>query len=155
MGEQLFVAALLLAAFFFVAAGAGFLFAFFAAPPSILMIIGMAEHHDGMIVAGAIGMAVVMIPLSIMTLPLSNFAYALIAEGKADPIEAVKASVQGIFLNLFGCMKLGLALIGILLLGELLCGVGLFVALPFAHIMCWYAHKEIYRSPPDEAEPLA
>lgn len=64
-----------------------------------------------------------------------------------DPISAVKSSYRAIMSNAGTLLLLALALVGINILGALLCGLGLLVSIPVTIIASTYAYRLVTGGP--------
>lgn len=69
------------------------------------------------------------------------FSYAFVIDRDQSPIDAIKSSFSVISKNIGPLFLLALANVGILLVGAILCGVGLIVAYPLVHISATYAYR--------------
>lgn len=120
-------------------------------PSYALFIYGAVEHHDGIIALAGISLAMISIPLSMFMLLHSVLTFALIAEHQVKGVEAVKVAARGIFANPLASAKLSGAAFLVMMLGMLLCGVGIFITIPFGYIMIWLAAKLFFKlETPDE-----
>jgi len=107
--------------------------------PEFLKFFG-ASFLWGVLVAA--GLFLFIIPGVILGLRLQFYSY-LILEKKLAPLEAIKASwtiTSGQTLRL--CL-FALTLIGIVILGALLIGVGLLVALPLAAVSAAFVYRKL------------
>ncbi len=128
-------------------------------PAFLLMFFGASENNEGIMIFGMIVMAAIMFPIGAYLLVLSDFAFALVADQRADGVEAIKLAARGVSANLVGCLKLGIVAVGLIIAGELLCCVGVFAAIPIMHCMLWFAHHEVFGDVapdlPDSTGPVA
>ncbi len=96
------------------------------------------------------GLILLIVPGIIWAIKYSFFGY-LIVEQEMGPVEAIKASGRLTHESKGNLFLLGLLFFGIMLLGALACGVGLFAAVPTVMI----AHAFVYRKLATWTSPAA
>jgi uncharacterized membrane protein len=69
------------------------------------------------------------------------FTYVFIIDRNLAWLDGVKASAQLVTQNLGGNLLLGLAIIGVNILGAIPCGLGLFITIPMTYVAVTYAYK--------------
>ncbi|WP_163542155.1 hypothetical protein [Occultella kanbiaonis] len=69
------------------------------------------------------------------------FTFVFLIDRNLAWLDGVKASVQLVTQNLGGNLLLGLAIIGINILGAIPCGLGLFITFPMTYVAVAYAYK--------------
>ncbi len=74
---------------------------------------------------------------------LAQFAIAFVVDRSQSPVDAVKSSIATARSNVGGAMLSWLVQYAIVLVGELLCGVGLLVALPIAMLIQVYTYRKL------------
>jgi uncharacterized membrane protein len=74
---------------------------------------------------------------------IAQFAIAFVVDRSLSPIESIKASFATIRSNVGGALLSWLVQFAIVLVGELLCGVGLLVALPVAVLIQVYTYRKL------------
>lgn len=88
--------------------------------------------------------------LSIVTLVfgfLAMFAYAFMIDRGVSWIDGVKGSVQMVTQNLGSTILLGLAIIGINILGAIPCGLGLLITVPMSYAAVVFAYRSFSQQP--------
>lgn len=113
---------------------AGLLVGLLGAVGSLLQFLG---------VVGLILSLLWMIAVSIFTL----FTFQFVVDQNQDAVTALKSSYNLVLANVGDVILLALALAGIIIVGFLLCCVGLFVALPVATIASTYAYRVLVKGP--------
>ncbi|WP_024792944.1 hypothetical protein [Tomitella biformata] len=93
-----------------------------------------------------IGFALLFIP-GVIVLFLSYFAMQFVVDKKLPAIDAVKSSWSVISKNVGPLLLLALAVIGINIIGILVCFVGLLVTLPITGIAVSYAYRALSGAP--------
>jgi uncharacterized membrane protein len=91
-----------------------------------------------------IGLILCIIPGLIAGFLLQFYAFAILDDrsgGEADPIAALRRSLQITSNNVGGLILLALACIGINIIGAMLCGLGLLVSIPVSWIAIAYAWR--------------
>ena len=124
-------------------------------PGLFMIIVGMVIlPFAGDSPIGLIGIPIIMmgylymILLNLMFLPLQQFAFTLVVERNMQPMDAIKLSLVGIKKNFFGI--LGLGFIGglIMMVGAMLCFIGMFFAAPILYGGIFVAYQKIYGTKP-------
>ncbi len=93
-------------------------------------------------VGTSIGTALCIIPGLIFGF-LAQFAIAFVVDRSLSPVDSVKASIATARSNVGGALLSWLVQYAIVLVGELLCGVGLLVALPVALLIQIYTYRKL------------
>jgi uncharacterized membrane protein len=88
----------------------------------------------------AIGWLLLIIPGLIFGF-LAQFTIAFVIDRSLWPIDALKASIATATNNVGGALLSYLVQIAVLLVGQLLCGLGLFVAFPVAVLIQTYTYR--------------
>ncbi|BDZ43202.1 hypothetical protein GCM10025865_25010 [Paraoerskovia sediminicola] len=91
-------------------------------------------------VATGVGILLCVIPGLIVAV-LTVFVYQLTLDREVNAIDAIKGSFDLVKGNVGTVVLLMLALVGINLVGALLCGVGLLVTIPMSYIATTYAYR--------------
>lgn len=91
----------------------------------------------------ATGLTVIAIVLGFVTM----FTFPFLVERNMQWLDAVKASVQLVTGHLGVLLLFGLALIGVNLVGALLCGIGLLVTLPMSSAAVVYTYRSLNNQP--------
>jgi uncharacterized membrane protein len=74
---------------------------------------------------------------------LAQFAIAFVVDRSQSPVDSVKSSIATARSNVGGALLSWLVQSAIVLVGELLCGVGLLVALPIAMLIQVYTYRKL------------
>ena len=74
---------------------------------------------------------------------LTQFAIAFVIDRSLSPIDAIKASIATARSNVGSALISFLVQYAIILVGELLCGVGLLVAMPVALLIQAYTYRKL------------
>ena len=74
---------------------------------------------------------------------IAQFAIAFVIDRSLSPIDAIKASYETVKSNFGSALISWLVQYAIVLVGELLCGVGLLVALPVALLIQVYTYRKL------------
>ena len=123
-----------------------------SAPYDALVLDIMVPGRDGLSLLRVLrerkNATPVILPVTAFQVLVMNFAYALMAEHDVRGVDAVRLALKGIAANLLPCLRLGLVTMAASVLGLLLCGVGIFLALPFVHGLVYLAHREIFGAAP-------
>jgi uncharacterized membrane protein len=90
----------------------------------------------------SIGTALCIIPGLIFGF-LAQFAIAFVIDRSLSPVDSIKASIATARSNVGGALLSWLVQSAIVLVGELLCGVGLVVALPVAMLIQVYTYRKL------------
>ncbi|KJF25226.1 hypothetical protein C7T36_15375 [Rhodococcus sp. AD45-ID] len=93
-------------------------------------------------IATGIGFVLLIIP-GIIVAFLTYFTLQFVIDQNQDPVTAIKSSVSVISKNVGPLVLLTLALVGINIVGALLCGLGLLVTGPITLIAGTYAYRVI------------
>jgi uncharacterized membrane protein len=89
-----------------------------------------------------IGTILCIIPGIIFAL-LAQFAIPFVVDRSLSPVESVKASIATVRSNIGGTLLSWLVQYAAVLIGELLCGIGLVVAFPFAQLVQVYTYRKL------------
>ena len=90
--------------------------------------------------ATTIGFVLLIIP-GLVIMFLTWWTLPFVIDRNEDPIAAIKSSVRAISSNVGTLLLLALAVVGLNLVGLLLCGLGLFVSVPVTIIASTYAYR--------------
>lgn len=90
----------------------------------------------------AVGSMLFVVPGLIIAF-LTQFAIAAAIDRSLSPIAALRASFTTCQTNIVGALLSWLAQVVVLLAGELVCGVGLFVAFPLAVLIQTYTYRRL------------
>lgn len=90
----------------------------------------------------SIGMALCILPGVIIAIGLT-LAIPFLLFAEASPIEAMKASFRVVFKNFGGFILIFLVFVLLVLLGALMCGVGLLATIPLIYIIVYVLYKEV------------
>ena len=74
---------------------------------------------------------------------IAQFAIPFVIDRSLSPIDAIKASYETVKSNFGGALLSFLVQYAIVLVGELLCGVGLLVAMPMALLIQVYTYRKL------------
>jgi len=97
-------------------------------------------------VLSAIGFVLLIIPGLIIVF-LTWWTLQFVIDQNQDAITAIKSSFSAISQNVGALLLLALALVGINIVGALLCGLGLLVTIPLTVIASTYAYRVVVRGP--------
>ncbi|SEK59142.1 hypothetical protein [Rhodococcus maanshanensis] len=97
-------------------------------------------------VLSAIGFVLLIIPGLIIVF-LTWWTLQFVIDQNQDAITAIKSSFSSISQNVGPLLLLALALVGINIVGALLCGLGLLVTIPLTVIASTYAYRVVVRGP--------
>lgn len=105
-----------------------------------------ADYGDfrGLFVVGFAGAWLLVIMVSALTHLLFAFSFCLIVEWKVTAKEALKLSAQAVRANLSGAIGLFLLTGLVMLAGALLCGVGVYLAVPVSHAAWTIAYRKVF-----------
>ncbi len=73
----------------------------------------------------------------------AQFAVPFVVDRSLSPVEAIKASVAAVRANIGGALVSYLLQMAVVLVGELLCGVGLIAAVPVALLIQVYTYRRL------------
>ncbi|MFZ2530181.1 MAG: hypothetical protein WAX14_21430 [Rhodococcus sp. (in: high G+C Gram-positive bacteria)] len=90
--------------------------------------------------ATVIGFVLLIIP-GLIVMFVTWWTLPFVIDRNLDAIAAIKSSVQAISSNIGTLLLLALALVGINIVGALLCGLGLLVSVPVSVIASTYAYR--------------
>ena len=74
---------------------------------------------------------------------IAQFAIAFVIDRSLSPIDSIKASYATVKSNIGGALMSFLVQYAIIIVGELLCGVGLLVAMPVALLIQVYTYRKL------------
>ena len=74
---------------------------------------------------------------------LAQFAIAFVVDRSLSPVDSIKASIATARSNIGGALLSWLVQYAVVLVGELLCGIGLLVALPVALLIQVYTYRKL------------
>lgn len=74
---------------------------------------------------------------------LAMFTIPFVIDRSLAPVDALKASIATVRSNIGGALLSALVQVVVLLVGELLCGVGIIVALPLAMLIQTYTYRRL------------
>ncbi len=74
---------------------------------------------------------------------LAQFAIAFVVDRSLSPVDAIKASIATARANIGSALIAWLVVYAIVLVGELLCGVGLLAAMPVALLVQVYTYRKL------------
>jgi uncharacterized membrane protein len=74
---------------------------------------------------------------------LAQFAIAFVVDRSLSPVDSIKASIATARSNVGGALLSWLVQYAIVLIGELVCGVGVLVALPVAMLIQVYTYRKL------------
>jgi uncharacterized membrane protein len=89
-----------------------------------------------------IGLIACIIP-GIIFVFLAQFAIPFVVDRSLSPVESVKASIATARSNVGGALVSWLVQYAVILIGELLCGIGLIVAFPIALLILVYTYRKL------------
>jgi uncharacterized membrane protein len=89
-----------------------------------------------------IGTILCIIPGIIFAL-LAQFAIPFVVDRSLSPVESIKASIATARSNIGGTLLSWLVQYAAVLIGQLLCGIGLVVAFPFAQLVQVYTYRKL------------
>ncbi|MCK8675544.1 hypothetical protein M1M07_31130, partial [Rhodococcus sp. HM1] len=90
--------------------------------------------------ATVIGFVLLIIP-GLIVMFLTWWTLPFVIDKNQDAITAIKSSIQAISSNVGTLLLLALAVVGLNIVGALLCGLGLFVSVPVTLIASTYAYR--------------
>ncbi|WP_168211581.1 hypothetical protein [Ruania zhangjianzhongii] len=98
---------------------------------------------SGLLSAVAPGLAIITVIVGFLTI----FAYPFIIDRNHSWIDGLKGSVQMVTQNLGSTLLLALALLGINIVGALLCGLGLLITVPMSVAASVFAYRSFSQQP--------
>ena len=97
-------------------------------------------------IATAVGLILLVIP-GLVVVFLTWWTLQFVVDRNEDAITAIKSSFRAISSNAGQLFVLALALVGINIVGAILCGLGLLVSIPVTVIASTYAYRVVSSSP--------
>ena len=89
-----------------------------------------------------VGTALCIIPGIIFAF-LAQFAVPFVVDRSLSPVESIKASIATVRSNLGGALLSWIVQYAVVLVGELLCAIGLVVAFPIAQLIQIYTYRKL------------